>query len=158
MAELRLVEIAMSHVGARYLSWLNDDQVIRYLETVKKPYTLAQLSAHVSGMIASPVDSFYALYHEDAFIGTYRIGPVTGPRAWTGVMIGEPALWGQGLATLAHLEAIAAARSMGLEHLLAGAQKDNPGSVRSYLKAGYRVSNETADTVALIHTISRTPR
>ena len=144
---VELRPITIDRANTKYLGWLNDPEITEHLDTVTQPYTMQQLRDFIGGMMASPVDRFYAILAAGFFVGTFRVGPRTDDTAWTGVMIGDRDLWGKGIATAAHLEA---ARIWGprsgvspLQMLVGAANVKNIGAIRSMEKAGYRFRGYT---------------
>jgi len=140
-ATIWLRDITFDDVNERYLKWLNDPDVTKYMDTIEHPYTREMIKAHVGWMLHSDDDYFHAIMLNDEFIGTYRIGPVKDGESWVGVMIGEKDLWGKGYATGAHEAAIVIARRIGLKKIWAGVHIPNRESTESFLKAGYVVDH-----------------
>ena len=125
----------------RYLSWLRDIEVNRYLESRLADHTIESLARFIEACNAGP-DLLLGICLEDgAHIGNIKVGPINAyhQHAPVGLLIGERASWGQGYGT----EAIAgvtayAFTTMRLEKLFAGAYASNGGSVRAFLRAGWR--------------------
>jgi len=133
-----------SHVGDRYLTWMNDLDVIQYLESRYSPASLEGLASFVTSMRESPDSYLFGIMSNETgeHLGNIKLGPINSHhlRGPVGVIIGERSAWGRGIAT----EAVAALSgwafdSLGLRKLVAGSYTDNVGSTRAFEKAGFRI-------------------
>lgn len=137
---LRLV--TLEDCTDRYVGWLADPEVNRFLETRYSEQTLDSIRAFVSAMLAS-VDSYLFAIIENAaqeHVGNVKVGPVNARHSFADVsyFIGERRAWGKGLGT----EAVVLAtrfgfERLGLHRLQAGLYESNLGSRRVLEKAGY---------------------
>lgn len=134
--------VSLADAGPRYLGWINDPEVNRYLESRFETATLSGLRAFISSMRADPATHFLAIVLKagNRHIGNIKLGPVNRVHGFAeiGILLGEKDCWGKGYAT----EAISllcgfAFGSLGLHKLTAGAYAANRGSVRAFLKAGF---------------------
>lgn len=140
---LRLRSMSLDDVTDRYLGWLNDEEVTRYLEARFSDHTIESLRSYVEDRVGDRSTLFAAIIEKpDRFIGTIKLGPVDPHhrRAEIGIMIGERAAWGRGYAT----EAIStlstfAFDQLGLMKLTAGAYAVNVGSIMAFTRAGFKV-------------------
>lgn len=126
----------------RYVGWLRDPEVNRYLETRWSEQTIETVRAFVSSMVSSPDSYLFAILAPgDEHVGNLKIGPVQGRHAYADVsyFIGERSQWGKGLASdaIATSATIAFSR-LGLHRLQAGLYEGNVGSGRALEKAGFR--------------------
>jgi [ribosomal protein S5]-alanine N-acetyltransferase len=107
-------------VGERYLGWMRDPQVLRYLEARFGEQTLASLRDFVAANADRPdtlLLAICALDDAETHIGNIKVGPLH-PHHGTadvGLIIGERAWWGRG----AGREAIALATRLAAERLRA---------------------------------------
>ena len=138
---LRLV--TLDDGNERYVAWLNDPLVNRYLETRWTPQTLDSVRAFVADMLASPDRYLFAILHgpRAEHVGNIKVGPMNPHHSHADVsyFIGERSAWGRGLAT----DAIRVASRvgfdrLGLHRLQAGVYAGNVASARALEKAGYR--------------------
>ena len=126
----------------RYVGWLNDPVVNRYLEVRWEPQTLGSLRSFIGACIRDPNTHLLAICDADRGmqIGTIKIGPIH-PRhryADVGYMIGERDMWNRGIATDAIWSATWLAFNVyGVRRCQAGAYAKNVGSIRALEKAGY---------------------
>ena len=84
-----------------YLSWLNDDEVTKGLDTISKPYTLEMLTAYVNAAVADKYGYMFVIIDNETAlpIGTARVHNINSKSATCnlGMMIGEKKHWGKGL-------------------------------------------------------------
>ena len=138
---LRLVE--SSDCGPRYLSWLRDPEVNRYLETRWQPQTEASIRSFVAAMQADPWSYLFCIIdrQDGRHVGNVKLGPVS-PRhlcADVSYFIGERSCWGRGLASEAiGLAADFGFRSLALNRVQAGVYSSNLGSVKALERNGFR--------------------
>lgn len=129
-------------IGERYLSWLGEDEINRYLEVRFTGQTVSGLRQYVASLNDSKDSLFLGLFIGDSgvHIGNIKLGPVNPhhKRADMGIVIGDRDYWGQGLAPEA-IEAVAeyAFTVLGLHKLTAGVYEENEGSRQAFLKAGF---------------------
>lgn len=128
----------------RYVAWMNDAAVTRYMETRFATHTVESLREYVSMMRHKAGTLFLAIVvrEGDRHIGNIKLGPIDQVHGLADValMIGDRQAWGKGYAT----EAIAALsehafRTLGVRKLTAGCYAANVGSRRAFEKAGYHV-------------------
>lgn len=149
-----LTALGEAHVTDRYLRWMSDPQVTRYLESRFALPSLAGLRHYVESMRASPDNYFFAIVERSTgeHWGNVKVGPVNPHHrnASVGIIIGEPAAWGRGVATeTLQLLARWAFGTLGLAKLTAGSYASNAGSVRAFEKAGWSVEGRQLSQVEL---------
>lgn len=89
-------------ISQRYVSWLNDAEVVRYSEQRHRTHTLESAKCYWEAFEQSP-NLFFALVSRDADIG--HIGNITvdvdlpNLVADMAILIGEKSVWGQGYGT-----------------------------------------------------------
>ncbi|MEW6055166.1 MAG: GNAT family protein [Bdellovibrionota bacterium] len=138
-----LREVKLTDVNDRYVSWLNDSEVTRYLEVRFHPQNLDTIAGFVAKMRESENEFLYAicLSSNDQHIGNIKLGPVNAHHrsADVSLFIGEKKCWGQGYAAEAiGLVTRFAFRELGLNKLRAGCYAGNEGSARAFERVGYR--------------------
>ena len=132
-----------SDVGTRYLTWLSDPEVNRYMEIRFAPvHSIDELQTFVQSVNASTGNLLLGIFLREGqrHIGNIKLGPIRHDhhRAEIGFMIGEKDSWGRGYAS----EAIAALSEygldqLGLEKITAGCYATNVGCAKALLKAGF---------------------
>lgn len=130
--------------GPRYLGWLLDPEVNRFLETRWSEQTLDSIRGFVRSQLESPNSYLFAILdNEDGqHVGNIKVGPIIPHHNYADLsyFIGERDRWGKGLAS----EAIALATEfgfarLGLDRMQAGLYSSNLGSRRVLEKAGYQL-------------------
>ena len=132
-----------SNVGSKYLSWMNNDEVIKYLEIKHTPpKSITDLVNFVNGINSDDKTLLLGIFlkENNLHIGNIKLGPINSHhnRADIGFIIGDKKYWGQGYST----EAIGALvkfafNEIGLQKLTAGCYEENIGSAKALLKAGF---------------------
>ena len=128
---------------ARYLKWMHDPEVVRYLEARFASHSIESLRAFISDQSARDDTLLLAIIavDDDALhVGNIKVGP-RDPHHGTadlGLLIGERRWWGKGLGS----EAIAlatrlAAKRLAARKLTASCYSDNRASARAFLRAGW---------------------
>lgn len=127
-----------SDAGDRYLGWLNDEEVTRYLDVHSA--TKEGLVDFIRDMKRSDRDILFAIRVSGEFIGTSHLGPIdwkmnTAP---IGLMIGNKGYWGKGCATeVFKLVLRYAFESLKLKEVTAGVDITHHRSIRALRKAGF---------------------
>ena len=139
-----LRDIRLGDAVDRYVAWLNDSDVNRYLESRFSRHTSATVEAYIREHTQSPDVFLLAICTkpDGKHIGNIKVGPIDRIHgtADVGLMIGDREEWGHGYGT----EAIAlvtgfAFDELGLRRLTAGAYRENGASVRAFQRCGYRI-------------------
>jgi len=134
-----------SDASNRYLTWLHDRQVNRYLEIRHAPPDSIENLRKFIEDIKSSVDSIiFGIYLEidGRHIGNIKLGPINKihKRAEIGIIFGEREEWGKGYATEAiKLLSHFAFAELSLLRLTAGCYEENVGSLRAFQKAGFKL-------------------
>lgn len=139
---LHLRSVRPSDATERYVGWLNDPEINRYLEVRFSKQTLEGVKAYVAEMAESRDYAFFAIVLNDGdrHIGNIKIGPINRAHGFAdvGIVIGEKDCWGKGYASEAiGLATRYAFETLGLRRLEAGAYAPNAGSAKAFLKAGW---------------------
>jgi RimJ/RimL family protein N-acetyltransferase len=145
--ELFLLEPA--HVTERYVGWLNDPAVNRFLEVRWSRATLESTREFVAQQLASPAMLFLGMRSvvSGEHVGNIKLGPVDRNHglAEIGIMIGAADARGTGIGTESiRLLAGIARDQLGLRKLTAGCYASNVGSTRAFEKAGFHVEGTRA--------------
>ena len=123
-----------------YLSWLENEEINRYLETRWEKQTEEKIRTFINSMESSEDSILYGIFLDQKHVGNIKIGPVNWNHMHADVsyFIGSRDAWGKGLAT----EAVARVTKFAFEELNlnkcnAGVYSGNPGSSRVLEKVGY---------------------
>lgn len=140
--DLLLRPLRRGEESARYLLWLADPEVNRYLEVRHHPQTPATLADFIGAHEDNPDAQLFAirLRADGRHIGNLRLAPIDRRyrTATLGLLIGERDCWGKGFATQAiGLACEHAFGTLGLRRLAAGAYAANQGSIRAFERNGF---------------------
>lgn len=128
-----------------YLGWLRDYDVVKTINRrgYLRPVSFAEVERYCSEVMASPTDLFFAIRHfpDDVFVGTLRVSRIDSETrsADIGILIGDKAYWGRGVATdaIGTIGAYLFDR-MGMRRLTAGLMSINPAMLRVFEKVGFQ--------------------
>jgi [ribosomal protein S5]-alanine N-acetyltransferase len=134
--------ISLDDCTERYVNWLRDPEVNRYLETRWVEQTLESVRAFVIAVDREPTSHLMAITdaESDRHIGNIKIGPIRSHHNYADLsyFIGDRDYWGRGYATEAIQLAIRLGfERLGLHRLQAGTYATNVGSARALEKAGF---------------------
>jgi [ribosomal protein S5]-alanine N-acetyltransferase len=141
-ARLRLRSLSATDCNERYLAWMNDPEVQRFLEARTGEHSLGSLRDYVAAANAAPGMLLLGIIDraDEAHVGNIKLGPIerTHHRASIGLLLGDRERWRRGYAT----EAIAALAqyavgTLGIEKLTAGIYDGNVASLRAFERAGF---------------------
>jgi [ribosomal protein S5]-alanine N-acetyltransferase len=139
-------------LNARYLSWLNDPEVTRYLEVGTFPTTVRDLEKFYDEVTGSRNQVILAVVDKKSaqHIGNVKLGPIHWIHrcATFGIMIGDKKFWGKG----AGLEATTLMVDYGFDRLNLrridlGVFSDHDAAVRCYEKAGFKVEGRMRESL-----------
>lgn len=143
---LEIIPFAEEHLTDRYISWLNDPEVVMYSDQRFKNHTQKSCREYWQSFQNSP-NFFWALVSNDPELG--YIGTMTAyvkeqnKEADVGILIGEKAAWGRGYG----LEAWQAVcdwlfESANIAKITAGTDVKNTAMRRIMAKAGMALVKE----------------
>ena len=141
-SRLKLRTLKENDIGERYLSWLNEEEINRFLEVRFTGQTATSLRKYVASLNDSKDTLFLGMFLKDSgvHIGNIKLGPINPQhkRADIGIVVGDRDHWGKGYATEA-IGALAnyAFTGLDLHKLTAGLYEENEGSRQAFLKAGF---------------------
>ncbi len=127
-------------VTQRYVDWLNDPEVNRYLETRTKQ-TLESVCVYVSQRDRSRGYLFGIFAKEDGHIGnlSLMVEPLHG-RGTLGVMVGERAYWGKSVVLETRAQVLNFAfDELGLYKVCAGCYAANTAAVYNFRRQNWQV-------------------
>jgi len=128
----------------RYLSWLRDSRVNKYLESrFYLPQSKEEIRQFIASVNQSRNEILFGIFTEkhNRHIGNIKIGPISLDHltAEIGYLIGEPSEWGRGYATTAIAITTAyAINRLGIRKVTAGCYASNIGSQKALLRAGFK--------------------
>lgn len=98
---LHLRCIRLDDVTERYVAWLNDKQINKYMECRFQTHTLDSIKAFVKSILDSPKDYLFAMIYNGEHIGNIKIGSIDlfYQKADVGYFIGETKYFSRGITT-----------------------------------------------------------
>lgn len=147
---LRALERA--DLNEKYLGWLNDPVVNRYLESGIFPYTIDELEKFFEQVSGSREQVILAIADKktDEHIGNIKLGPINWVhrKATLGILIGEKHCWGQGMATDAtRLMVEYGFFRLNLWRIELGVHAEHDAAVRVYEKVGFRIEGRMREVL-----------
>lgn len=134
--------ISNDDVTQRYLDFLIDKDVTRFLDAGRKGYSLDDLRSYVTRKIHKEDCIFLAIIDRNLglHLGNVKIEPIDydNRKAEIGLMIGDKGFWGKGYGT----EAMSIAtrfcfNDLGLNRITLGVIADNIPAIKVYKKVGF---------------------
>ena len=144
--KIYLSPLDMDHVNANYLNWINDEEVIKFLD-IKLPTTLDQLENYVKAILNSPNNIFFAIIEKETnkHIGNVKIGPIDWVHrtANYGLMLGVKSTWGKGYASEAFKLLLKYVfKKINLHKLWGIAVDSHIASIKANQKAGFKIEGK----------------
>jgi [ribosomal protein S5]-alanine N-acetyltransferase len=141
---VQLFPLDVTDVGDSYVSWLNDPELNRFLESRFTEHTLESTRAFVTGCRVGAGSLLLGVRCD--WLGTQHVGNIKievnkyHRIGEIGILIGNKQVHGKGVATHAIKAMTMLARDeLGLRKLSAGCYASNKGSERAFVKAGFTV-------------------
>jgi ribosomal-protein-alanine N-acetyltransferase len=153
-ARVELRALRASDVTQRYVNWLNDPEVSRYLESRLVNHDLISTEAFVASIAESDSSALFGIFDiaGGVHVGNIKLGPIDALHgsAEIGLMIGDRSAWGKGIGS----EAIAlicqwAFKVLGLKKLTAGSYAINIGSIKAFEHAGFEIEGRQISQVEI---------
>ena len=143
-ATISLFVLTPEHVTEAYVAWLNAPYINQYLENRFSIHNFETTQAFVAMTLASSDIVFFGIRSHllNRHVGNIKLGPIdhhhgTGD---IGILIGDKAAWGKGIATAAISVISEIARNqLNLRKLTASCYASNGGSQRAFEKTGFVV-------------------
>ena len=143
--KVHLRPLDKSDLNERYLSWVNDFEVIKYMETGTFPVRMENLEQYYDFMTNSPNHLILAIMVGQEHIGNITLNDINWIHriANLGIMIGDKDYWGKGYG----IEAIKlmtqhAFSKLNLHKIWLSLWDDNTAAFMTYKNAGYKKEAE----------------
>jgi len=136
-----LIPLSVNHVSNEYLSWLNDQDTNKYLESRFLTHTLESTRQFISSQLESGLVLFYGIWSFDQrHIGNIKLGPIDKNHlsADMGFLIGDKNFRGYGIATQAITLLSQYGFSLGLKKITAGVYEENIGSIKALQNSNFK--------------------
>ncbi|MDQ8004327.1 MAG: GNAT family protein [Pedobacter sp.] len=136
-------KLNLEHCTDDYVSWLNNPQVYRYLETGGN-YNKEKLSEYLSEVVSKKDILFWAIHLKSngKHIGNIKIDPVNSKYGLGeyGIMMGDTEEWGKGYAKEASKAIISHCfDNLKMRKITLGVVADNEAAVNLYKTLGFEI-------------------
>ena len=144
----------MDLVGPRYLSWLHDPEVNRFLVGAHSGISIDQARDYCQQLVTSDKDIFLAILANpnNQHLGNVRLGPIDANRhiGKFSIMIGEKSFRGIGLGTRIFRSCMRYYfEDIGVDKICVDVIKNHYAAVRIYEKSELQVDKESTREVLL---------
>jgi RimJ/RimL family protein N-acetyltransferase len=131
-------------VTERYVHWLNDPEINRYLEVRHSTQTINSCNKFVENINSDPTQYLFGIFiiNNEEHIGNIKLGFVNENqlKGQMSLFIGEKKYWGKEYATESVISITKwSFDNLGLEKIEAGYCEKNIASKNGFLKAGYQL-------------------
>jgi len=153
-ANIYLRPILLSDVSNDYIRWLNDAEVVKYLEVRHFCQNYESIKGFVESKINTDDEYLMAICckNTDLHIGNIKLGPIDQyhKRADLSLFIGNKNFWGKGLAVEAiKLITTFAFETLKLNKIMASCYQENQASAHVFCQAGYHIEGTSPDYMLL---------
>jgi [ribosomal protein S5]-alanine N-acetyltransferase len=136
--------LCRADINERYLDWLNDPEVTRYMETGIFPTTMLDLEKYYAEVATSRNNVILAVIDKKSgrHVGNVKLGPIhkIHRKATFGIMLGEKKFWGRGIGIEAtRLTVEYGFYRLNLQRIDLGVFAEHASAVRCYKKVGFKV-------------------
>ena len=143
-ARIYLRPLCREDLNGPYLGWMNDAEVMSYLESGIFPTTADDLERFFKGVTGTRQQVMFAIVdkYSHRHIGNVKLGPIdwVHRRAHFGILIGDRESWGKGVGTEAtRLTVEYAFARLNLNRVDLGVYAEHQAAVRCYERVGFKV-------------------
>ncbi len=141
-ARLVFKPLSVAHLSEQYVAWMNDKEVIRYLES-GGDYTLDKLRSFLQDVEKKEI-LFWAIHLKDSdkHIGNIKVDPLSLKNGLGeyGIMMGDREEWGKGYAREASGRIVRFCfDEIGLRKITLGVVENNEQAVKLYKNMGFEI-------------------
>jgi len=141
-------------INKRYLSWLNDKEVTRYMETGRVRVTMKDLWQFYNRIRRSDKDIIFAICDKKNkfHIGNIKLGGINHFHRFCdiGIMIGDKEYWGKRYCQEACGRVLSYAfNTLGLNKVMLGVYAPHKAAIEAYKKSGFRTEGRLKRTLLL---------
>ena len=145
--EIILEKINEKHANKKYLKWLNDKEVNKYLELRHKETKLSDIVSFIKKTSNSKNTFIYGIFlnHKDNHIGNITLGPISTlyKTAEIGFFIGEKKFWDKGIMSTAIKEIIKISKNkFKIKKLIGGCYEINHSTKNLFLKNNFKLEGK----------------
>lgn len=141
-----------SDATPEYVSWLNNPETTRYMESGRRVETVMSIAKYI-GRYQNREDALFmaiVLKNTGRHIGNIKLEPIcwTHRKATVGIMIGAADARGRGLGTEAMVCLLRFAFvKLRLHRVALGVTADNSGAIRCYKKTGFLIEGHSREAI-----------
>jgi RimJ/RimL family protein N-acetyltransferase len=151
-SQVYLRPLERSDLNERYLGWMNDPEVTKYLESGTFPSTILDLEAFYAGVTGSKQQVIFAIVDtiSDQHIGNIKLGPIhwIHRSATLGILIGDKTCWGRGIGSEATRLAVEYGfERLNLRRIDLGVFADHESAVRCYEQVGFKAEGRMREAL-----------
>lgn len=151
-SQVYLRPLERADLNERYLGWLNDPEVTRYMESGTFPTTMQDLENFYQEVTGSRSQVIFAIVDlkSDQHIGNVKLGPIHWVHrcATLGILIGDSKFWGKGIGVEATRLAVDYGfKRLNLRRIDLGVFADHEAAVHCYEKAGFKVEGRMREAL-----------
>ena len=141
-SRLKLIPLSKSFLSKKYVNWMNDKDVSRYLQSGGN-YSIEKLSVYLNEVELKP-KYFWAITVKTngVHIGNIKIDPIHFKNKYGeyGVMLGDKNFWGKGFAREASKEVLRFCfQDLGLRKINLGVISINEDAISLYKDLGFKI-------------------
>lgn len=138
--ELTLRILRKEDITMKYISWLNQSEVMKFTEVNSNTHDQASTEEFVDTCFLNEGIFLFGIFFNRDHIGNIKLGPVnfTHEIADISYVIGDKEFWGRGIATIV-IKAITnfGFNELNLYKINAGTYENNIGSIKALQKCGF---------------------
>ena len=147
-----LRSISLNDVTDEYVSWLNDKEIIRGLESPPQPYTSEMLEKYIAEMISGKDIYMFAIIEKNTqqHIGNIKLHNFKRDNSTCelGLLIGNKNCWGKGYGQEACKLAIHFAfEQLKMRKVWLAVHANNPGAIALYNKLGFKMEGQLKEHI-----------
>jgi RimJ/RimL family protein N-acetyltransferase len=139
-----------SDINNTYLSWLNDSEVTRFLDTGVFPVTFEELKAFYHSVASARNVVMFAIIEKKTkrHIGNIKLGGINWVHRFAdlGILIGDKRSWGKGFGQEAcRLVLEYAFDRLNLHKVILGVYANHASAIKAYTKIGFNIEGRLKD-------------
>ena len=140
MNKIKLFLLNKQHISKKYISWLNDYEVVKYSNQKYIKHNYRNVRSFVLNIKNSNDSFLYGIKYNNIHIGNIKIGPIDYNNQNTQIsyFIGDRSYWNKGIASEAIKQCVILCKNKyKLKKIMAYVVKENVGSKKALLKNGF---------------------
>ena len=134
-----------SDITDKYVSWLNNNEVMQYTEQRFKAHTKETTLKFVKEKLNSKFDLLFGIFFKNNHIGNIKLGPINWDslEASISFFIGEKLFWGKGITTNVIKKLTEYGfNKLNIKKIKAGYYEENIASSKIFKKCGFKITSK----------------